>query len=352
MIDWTKPMSQTFEYYVIDPNTWKDDKQLTTITASSITRDDSSDTRGSGTFDTTESVDECYIRTYLVVNQNGEKDKIALGTLLVQSPSTSFNGLRSNITLDGYTSLLELNDTKPPIGYSILKNTDIMSTAYALCDEKTRAPIIPAQSQETLYDDFVSNTSDTWLTFCNDLIANAKFTFGLDPLGQILFEPVQDIASLQSVWTYSDDNSSILYPDITDDRDLYSIPNIVEVIYSTDSGYIYSKVVNDDPESPVSTVTRGREVLYRETSPSFQGEPTQDILDQYAYELLRNLSCLEHTITYKHGYCPVTVGQCVTLNYKRANILNVKAKVISQRITCSTGCTVEETATYTTRLWR
>ena len=227
-----------------------------------------------------------------------------------------------------------------------------MNAASIICREKMRAPVVPASSTDTLESDFVSNLDDTWLTFNSDLIANAKFRFGLDEMSRVIFEPEQDIASLQSVWTYDDNNSSILYPAIANERDLYGIPNVVEVVYTSDVGYKFSRIINDDPNSPVSTVTRGREVTYRDSNPSFTGVPTQEQIDNYAMQQLRNLSCLEHKITYKHAYCPVRIGDCVTLNYKRAGLENVRAQVISQTIDCTTGCPVSETAVYTTKLWR
>ena len=352
MIDWTKSMTQTFEYYKVDPYTWKDDVQITSIESSKINRDQSNETLGSATFDIGEELDECYIRTYLVVGQNGETLKVPLGTHLVQTPSVGFDGRKHDISLDAYTPLIELKESPPPIGYSILKGQTIMPLVASLCRENMRAPVVDASSTETLYADFVSNLDDTWMTFITDLVANAKFEPGLDEFGRLIFEPVQDTASLQPVWTYTDDNSSILYPEITDERDLYGIPNVVEVVYSTDAGYLFSRVVNDDPNSPISTVSRGREVVYRDSRPSISGNPTQEYIDQYAFQLLRSLSVLEHKITYTHGYCPVNIGQCVMLNYEKANIKNVKAKVISQSIKCETGCPVEETAVYTTRLWR
>ena len=104
--------------------------------------------------------------------------------------------------------------------------------------------------------------------------------------------------------------------------------------------------------SPVSIANRGRKVIYREENPSLYGEANQAYLDEYAKQVLRDKSCLEHTISYTHGYCPVRVGDCVLLNYKRAGIVNVKAKVISQSIKCETGCVVEEKAIYTESLWR
>lgn len=353
MIDWTKSMTQTYEYYMVDPNTWKDEKQVMTVESATINRDDSNTTLGSATFDIGEELDECYLRTYLVVSQNGETQKFPLGTHLVQTPSVGFDGKRTSISLDAYTPLIELKESPPPIGYSLLKDTKIMETAYVLCRERMRAPVVRANSNETLYSDFVSNLDDTWITFLSDLVSNAKFRFALDELGRVLFEPIQDTASLQPVKTFDDGNSSILYPDVTDERDLYGIPNVVEVVYSKDSGYLFSRIVNDDPNSPISTVNRGREIVYRDSNPNITGEPDQTYLDQYANQLLRDLSCLEHTITYTHGFVPeVTIGDCVMLNYERAGLKYVKARVISQSIKCETGCPVEETAVYTTKLWR
>lgn len=352
MIDWTKSMTQTFEFYEVDPFTWRDIRKIDFIESGTINRDESNETLGSATFNSGNELEECYIRTYLVVNQNGVKDKIPIGTHLVQTPSVKFDGKRYSYELDAYTPLIELKESSPSLGYSLLKDQEIMSIASNLCQEIIRAPVVSAKSTDKLYSDFVSNVSDTWLTFIKDLISNAKYQLGLDDLGRIIFEPILDIASLQPVWTYDDGNSSILYPDITNERDLYGVPNVVEVIYSTNSDCIFSRIVNDDPNSPISTINRGREIVYRDSNPSVSGIPDQAYIDNYAKQLLRSLSCLEHKITYTHGYCPVRVGDCVLLNYKRAGIKNIKAKVISQSIKCETGCSVEETAVYTTKLWR
>ena len=170
-------------------------------------------------------------------------------------------------------------------------------------------------------------------------------------MGRILYAPKQDTASLQPVWTYTDDNSSILYPEISIEHDLYGIPNVVEVIYSNGSDQYYHKVVNDDENSPISTVNRGREITHRVTDPDIIGDPTEEQVKDYAEKLLDELSSLEYTISYTHGYCPVRVGDCVRLDYERAELKGVKAKVISQSIQCEPGCPVTEKAVFTVKLW-
>ena len=157
---------------------------------------------------------------------------------------------------------------------------------------------------------------------------------------------------MQSVWTYNNGNSSILYPTLSTDRDLYGIPNVVEVTYSRGSEYFYARVVNDDPNSPTSTVNRGREITHRVSDPDLIGDPTENQIDEYANQLLRDLSSLEYTITYTHGYCQTRVGDCVRIDYPEAGIHNVKAKIISQSIKCEPGCPVTEKAIFTNKLWR
>lgn len=352
MPDWTSSMQQTFEYYIVDPATWKDAKRITNVKSCSLTRDADSETLGSASIDIADSVGECYIRAYLITIQNGVKEKHPLGTFLVQTPSSSFNGKIRNVVMDAYTPLLELKESRPSLGYSVMKDENIMDIAYRLIRESVRAPVVETRSDSKLYYDFVADPNDTWLSFITDLIANAKYTFDIDEVGRILFSPKQDTVSLQPVWTFDDGNSSILYPDLSMDHDLYGIPNIVEAIYSSGSDTYYAKVVNDDPNSPTSTVSRGREIVHRVTDPTVIGDPTQNQIQEYAESLLRELSSLEYSITYTHGYCPVRVGDCVRLNYERAGFTDIKAKVVSQSIECSPGCPVTEKAVFTTKLWR
>ena len=352
MADWLSSMQQTFEYYIVDPGTWKDTKLIDTVKSCTITRDAEAETLGSATINVHESVGECYIRVYLVTIQNGIRERHPLGTFLVQTPSISFNGRLQDISMDAYTPLLEFKETPPPLGYSIFKNANIMDMAYRLARERARAPVVKTDCSELLAMDFTANTDDTWLTFLTDLIANAKYEFALDELGRILFSPKQDTASLQPVWTYNDDNSSILYADISVDRDLYGIPNVVEVIHSNGAGYYFVRAVNDDSNSPTSTVRRGREIVHRVSDPDLVGDPTESQVQDYANQLLRELSVLEYTVSYTHGYCPVRLGDCVRLNYSRAGITDAKAKVISQSIRCEPGCPVTEKAVFTAKLWR
>lgn len=358
MVDWTQSMQQTYEYYMVDPNTWKDTKPLRFVKSCSITRDDSTDTLGSATIELDEMIGECYIRVYLVTIQNDIKERHPLGTFLVQTMPSKFDGRIETISADAYTPLLELKENPVTLGYSILKGENIMDRAGQIVREHVRAPVVETANYKTLEYDFVSDGEENWLSYTADLISVAKYKLALDELGRILFAPEQELISLQPITDYTDDNCSILYPEISISKDLYGIPNVVEVVYSNGTNLIEVRVVNDDENSMTSTVSRGREIIYRDTNPSLptnedgSSNHSRAQIEEYARNLLRSLSSMECTITYTHGYNGVRIGDCVRFNHRGAKLHNVKAKVISQTIKCEPGCPVSETAVFTKELWR
>ena len=85
----------------------------------SITRDASAETLGSASVSLTESLGECYIRVYLITVQKEIREKHPLGTFLIQTPSTKYDGKLKDVSVDAYTPLLELKENPPPLGYSI-----------------------------------------------------------------------------------------------------------------------------------------------------------------------------------------------------------------------------------------
>ena len=210
MPDWTKPMERSYEYYVVEPTTLADVQRLTTIKSASFTRESDSETLGSASFEANDLFGESYIRGYLKTNQNGVTEKFPLGTYLVQSPSSSFNGKTATVTMDAYTPLIELKENKPPLGYYIAKGKPILEEAMRIVSDNCRVQVLdvgPIDNPPTLDYNFVSNSDDTWLSFIIDLIKVAKYELGLDEMGRIYFQPTQELESMQPVWTYNDDNS-------------------------------------------------------------------------------------------------------------------------------------------------
>ena len=108
MPDWTKSMAQSFEYYIVDPVTWTDSQKIDTAISCTISRDITSETLGSASFDIDSFLGECYIRVYLATIQNGLSERFPLGTFLVQTPSHDYDSKVLTSSITAYTPLIEL----------------------------------------------------------------------------------------------------------------------------------------------------------------------------------------------------------------------------------------------------
>lgn len=372
-VDWTKSMQQTFEFYTVDPNNWYDDQKLENIISCDLTHDLTSDKRGNASISVTEPLPESYIRTYLVVTQAGYMHKICLGTYLYMTSSDSFDGMKHSITMTGYTPMVELEEKLPPLGFHVIGITnrkhsgnapmvteaikDIVTT-YTRCEIENRTVI-----QKPLLNDFVAGTNDNFLTVINNILNASslqQYILTVDEWGTIVVKDKPVLEDAIPTYIYTDDNSSILLPSLDTNDDIYGIPNVVEVLYTGDKRLPAIRVIvkNEDPTSIVSIPARGREIAKRFTINNIAA-PVNDYSEAavraqvtaQAERLLEAASTINKTISYSHGYCDVKVGDTVLINYERAGVTGIRAKVVSQRISCKPGCQVDEQAVYTKKLW-
>ena len=277
MPDWTRSMQQTYEFYEVDPITLHDIRRIENVTSNEITRDAESETLGSASLECDGDLMDKYVRTYLITLQDSIRDRIPLGCYIYGTSNLRFDGYRQVVSHEGYTPLSELKEKPPPVGYALNKGLNIMTMAAQILGDKEvyRLPFVSGTSDKNLVDNFASQDGDTWLTFLRDLAAAGDHTLGLDELGRLIFVKKTDVSVMTPTWTFTDDNASILMPSVELKRDIYEIPNVVEVIYSSPKGGTISVVAtNDDPDSIVSTVNRGRKIVYRDTDPSIASDGT------------------------------------------------------------------------------
>ncbi len=346
VIDWTKEMRQTFEFYEVDPRTWQNVRLLPQVVSAEITCDDELPTGGSATFEASEDVGEVYVRTYLVAEQGGERSAECLGTHMAQTCSDDHDGKSRLLKLEAYTSLIELKGDCPPLGHHVSAGRLAGDAAAQAAAEHCRAPVDGSPGAVALAVHYRCEPDQTWLDLVAALAAKEGRRPYPTPLGRITFIPGRNAAALVPVWKFTDDTASIVRPEISHARDYYGVPNRVEVVWSGEAGCLSAIAENHSPDSPLSIENRGWVWLYRETSPDLE-DPTQEDVQAYADSLLTDLSTVDHEVTYTHGYVPaVKVGTCVELDLRRAKV-RARAVVASQRIVCGTGCQVEERAVWT-----
>lgn len=353
-VDWLKTMQQTFSFYKVDPKTWKDTTPIKTVLSCDINRDLSDELIENASITADDIDGEFYMRVYLDVTQNGRFNHIPLGTFLVQTTRSKFDGKQSQLSIEAYSPLIELREKDPPVGFYFSTGENIVSSAESQIKNHTRAPFIQTYTDANNLNDktgFVAELDEDWLAYLAAYLKNIEARFALTELGEISIVKNISADKLQPVWEYRDDENSILYPEISTDQDLYNIPNVVELIISrSDRPGAIIRAVNDNPNSIISTVNRGREIIHRVSNPNVYSYDTTEKLQKLAEDTLDQLSSVDYNITYKHGFCPVKLGDCVLINYRKSGLINIRAKVISQTIHCEPGCPVDETASYTVNL--
>lgn len=351
-MDVTQGLQREYQYYLVNPDTWEDVRRVDAITGGTIVRDLDDDQLGKATFeaDADAGLDDQYLRVYQRVRQRGNVERFCIGTYLVLCPDEHFDGTRGTVAAQGYTPLKELADDGPLVGYSM--QGDAAKQAAAAMRNHMRAQVVAPAASANLEGAFVAGDGETWLAYTKAMAACADMRQMVDERGCAYLEPIRDAAAMQPVWTFRDDDSSVILPELDHRSGLRDVPNVVRVTYSGEDGCLVGEAVNDDPASPASTVSRGRIVSRTITSPDLPENPTQADVDVYAKNKLRELSCVEKMVTFWHAYIPeVTVGRAVALYYTKAD-KRIKALVKAQGFELDEACTVECQATYTEQVWR
>jgi hypothetical protein len=131
-------------------------------------------------------------------------------------------------------------------------------------------------------------------------------------------------------------NNDVLETEITDTKDWYSCPNVLRVICDSTSAIAR----DDDPESPLSTVSRGREIWVQENVSLSSGAS----LSSYAMERLKELQKPSRILDYSRRYDPdVMPGDVVEMAYPDAELTGL-FRVITQDLELGYGCRTEEEA--------
>ena len=348
---WTDSYGVTFEWWEVDPRTNRDIRLIGTVEEGEITEDADAKTIATASVSIGELFpSESWLRCYLIAEQppsSGNREKVPLGLFLAQTPSVRVDGKSVERPLELASPLAELDGDYPPVGYTVRRGADAIAAAR-FCFSRFHVRLADTTATATMPKDVTASDSDTWLDMGKAVLAEAGMEYSVDADGLVSFGPKRDASAMSAVWRFADDDISILLPEAEMDLDWMNVPNRVEVIVGEAAGGFSVSVENDDPSSPVSTATRGRTLTHRENNP--EGVTTREQARTWAIRKLRELSCRERRITFRHGYCPVRVGDCVRIAYRRHQ-LDCKAKVVRRVIRCATDFEVESTAVYSEVLW-
>lgn len=328
-MDWNKGFSAIFYGSFIDALTFRDIKRFD-ITGGSISRKDS-DLMESAEVDCVNFENkEQWVRLWMDTKQSGESSHNALFTGLACSPTEDIDGYRSTHTVQIYSVLKPCEDVLLPRGWYAAAG---VSGALIIRDllSVSPAPVIIDGEAPALAQAIIAEDTESRLTMAHKVLDTIGWRFRISGMGEIHICPK---ASEVSARFDTLENDSI-EPKLSKKFDWFACPNVFRAV----SDDLSATVRDDDPDSPLSTVSRGREIWKEETDCDLaEGESVAD----YAIRRLREEQMVETSVSYDRRYHPdVLVSDWVYLNYPRQGIVGT-FQVKNQSIELGAGCPTSE----------
>ena len=324
----------TGEYYmtIVDRHSWRDIGRLE-ITGGSIERS-RADLLESADVDVTELPEggEAWIRIWLDADQDGV-EHVPLFTGLTSAPTRNINGVRESYTIECYSVLKPIDDILCERGEYVPTEVSAPDAAARLLRRGIAPVEIASDEQHHLMSAVIAEDGETKLTLAQKVLDAIGWEIRLDGYGTIHIQPAAD----NVVQRFDAVDNDVIELELTDEYDWYSCPNVLRCI----SDDLTAVARDDDPESSLSTVSRGREIYAEESSVTLG---TNESLGAYAIRRLKELQSPARTISYNRRFFPgVYPNDIVRLNHGTIGI-DGNFRIESQSMELGYGCRVSETA--------
>lgn len=329
-MDWRTSYSSSFLLKTVNPATWRDEGDLQ-LTGGSISR-----TVGGASADITMTEDpgEQWVRLYLVARQSGDGGRVPLFTGLTSAPTEQINGTAKSYRVECHSVLKPAEDILLPRGYYAAEGANgalLAAELLRICP----APVTYADNAPDLTEAVIAEDGESNASMAKRIAEAIGWQIRIAGDGSIRISapPAAESAKFDVF------EGDAIEPALTHTYDWYSCPNCLRVV----SGGSTAEARDDDPDSALSTVTRGREIWKQEKSVTLGDRET---LAAYAQRRLKELQAPSRTVNYRRRYDPdVFPGDLVRLHYPGVGIQGLY-RVGNQSVTIGKACTTQEDATY------
>lgn len=328
---WNKGFSATCYATFVDPVTWKDIQRFE-ITGGKIKRTDSG-LMCSADIDCLryDQQTEKYIRIWLDTVQSGVFGHNALFTGLATAPEREINGNLEENSLACYSVLKPAQDVLLPLGYYAPMGINGGQLVKQLLSAVIPAPVaingnLPALSQYIIAED-----NESYLSMAEKILAASNGRLRVLGTGEVEIRPMATEITVR----FDPLSNDSIEPKLKAVNDWYSCPNVFRAIMDDTSA-----VARDDNlNSPLSTVNRGREVWMEERDCDLAENET---LAEYAERRLKEEQRHYLAVDYDRRFNPnVFPSDLIQLGYPKQKISG-NFYVVEQSIEVGYGAKTSE----------
>lgn len=311
-MDWSKGYSAWYYMSILDKSTMRDIDRIELI-GGTIKRS-LSDLRESADVDCKNynSKTEQYIRIWLDTKQEGSSSHIPLFTGLATSPKNRYSGRRKNNTIECYSVLKIAQDVMLPRGWYAPAEANGGKMIKQLLS-LLNVPIYISENAPSLSQAIIAEQKENHLSMTDKILTAMNWRLRLDGYGAIFIEPVSRDPKVM----FDANDMDMIESEIDITYDWYTAPNVLRCTLD-DS---YSVARDDDPKSPLSTVSRGREVWLEDNDVYLNANET---LAEYTTRMLKEYQQTATNISYNRRYYPgVYPGDCIRINYPAQDVSGI-----------------------------
>lgn len=319
---------------MVDPVTWAD-RETIDILSGSINRTNSGlrESADLSCIDYTQGSDK-WIRIWMDAEQAGSLEHIPLFTGLTSAPERKIDGTISEIDLQCFSVLKPAQDVYLPRGWYAAKGFIGAEMIHDLLSIGP-APVAYEEDSPRLSQHIIAEDGETRLSMAYKILEAIGWRIRIEGSGEVHIGP--NAAETSAIYSALDNDQ--IEPSVSVKNDWFDCPNVFRAV--ADSGA--ATAIDEDPDSILSTVSRGREIWQEETSVKLNDGES---LLSYARRRLRELQATSTEISYSRSYDPqVRVTDLIRLSYPAQDLSGIFV-VESQKVSLDhSGTTAEEVRT-------
>lgn len=344
MLDWSRSWTAHWRVHRVDRETWADSDELDGVTALTVQRDATGDAPLIETAAMTVvgvEPDADYYRLVLVAEQDGTWERQDIATLLYErTGGTSDHGVTTT-SMEGHSVLWPASMRRILLDAYAPAGANGAEYAARLLRACVHSPVVVEGRGFVLCGNVVHEPDMTYLEAAWDVLRAGGHAIAIEGDGTVRIRPQPTEPSL----TLDAASAALLRPGVKHELDLSDVPNRYTAVSELEA----ATVVNDDPTSPTSTVSRGYVV------DEWDGSPVQvdgETLAAYARRRLREASTVGSPRTYTRKWVPGVYPGDVVRGAIGSVGLDGPMRVQTQRLECGAGITVTEKAMTEVATWQ
>lgn len=180
------------------------------------------------------------------------------GVFLLSTPTRKYSGGSITRDVQGYDQTQTLTDDKITDRY-VMAAADLITDHIRILLGPIPSNI--ADSDATFQSDRSQDPGTSKLDILKYCMQIINYELFVDGYGTAQVGPYTAPADAAPGWIYATDSRSVIGADVDQTLDLFAVPNLfVRVISQADRALLTSTFSNDNPNSPTSTVARGRTI--------------------------------------------------------------------------------------------